>query len=90
MEKKITIEINGLNNSARAINNKSIDLEKLMQIAGLSWDYILKSVAFEIPNELPKGIKPTSQVVAEAIENVIFVAKRWIKDNYTITKQTTK
>mgnify|MGYP007065841347 CR=1 FL=1 len=37
MEKKITIEITGLNNSARAINGKSVNLEKLMQIAGLSW-----------------------------------------------------
>ena len=31
MEKKITIKINGLNNSARAINGNSINLEKLMQ-----------------------------------------------------------
>lgn len=34
MKKKITIDITGLTNSARAINDKSIDLEKLMQIAG--------------------------------------------------------
>lgn len=85
MEKKITLEITGLNNSARAINNNYINLEKLMQMAGLSWDYILKSVAFEIPNELPKGIKPTSQVVSEAIENVIYIAKEWYKKgNYSL------
>lgn len=85
MEKKITIEITGLNNSARAINGKSINLEKLMQIAGLSWESIMQNIAFEIEHELSKGIKPTSEIVAEAIENVIYVAKGWSKQNYKIT-----
>lgn len=85
MEKKITIEITGLNNSARAINGKSINLEKLMQIAGLSWESIIQNIAFEIEHELFKGIKPTSEIVAEAIENVIYVAKGWSKQNYKIT-----
>ena len=85
MEKKIIIEITGLNNSARAINGKSINLEKLMQIAGLSWESIMQNVAFEIEHELPKGIKTTSETVAEAIENVIHVAKSWNKQNYKIT-----
>ena len=85
MEKKIIIEITGLNNSARAINGKSINLEKLMQIAGLSWESIVQNVAFEIEHELPEGIKTTSETVAEAIENVIHVAKSWNKQNYKIT-----
>lgn len=85
MEKKITIEITGLNNSARAINGKSVNLEKLMQIAGLSWESIVQNIAFEIEHELPEGIKPTSELVAEAIENVIYVAKNWSKQNYKIT-----
>jgi hypothetical protein len=85
MEKKIIIEITGLNNSARAINGNTINLEKLMQIAGLSWNSIMQNVAFEIEHELPKGVKSTSEVVAEAIENVIYVAKRWNKQNYKIT-----
>ena len=75
MEKKIIIEITGLNNSARTINSKSVNLEKLMQIAGLSWESIIQNVAFEIEHELPEGIKTTSETVAEAIENVIHVAK---------------
>lgn len=90
MEKKITIEINGLNNSARAINGNSINLEKLMQVAGLSWEQLLQDITFEIEHDLPKSVRGTSEIVAEAIENVIFVAKGWIKDNYTIIKQTTK
>lgn len=85
MEKKIIIEITGLNNSARAINGNTINLEKLMQIAGLSWNSIMQNVAFEIEHELPKGVKSTSEVVAEAIENVIYVAKGWSKQNYKIT-----
>ena len=85
MEKKIIIEITGLNNSARAINGKSVNLEKLMQIAGLSWESIVQNVAFEIEHELPEGIKTTSETVAEAIENVIHVAKSWNKQNYKIT-----
>ena len=85
MEKKIIIEITGLNNSARAINGKSINLEKLMQIAGLSWESIMQNVAFEIEHELPEGRKTTSETVAEAIENVIHVAKSWNKQNYKIT-----
>lgn len=85
MEKKIIIEITGLNNSARAINGKSINLEKLMQIAGLSWESIMQNVAFEIEHELPEGIKTTSETVAEAIKNVIHVAKSWNKQNYKIT-----
>ncbi len=85
MEKKIIIDITGLNNSARAINGKSISLEKLMQIAGLSWESIMQNIVFEIENKLPKGVKPTSEIVAEAIENVIYVAKGWNKQNYKIT-----
>lgn len=85
MEKKITIEITGLNNSARAINGKSINLEKLMQIAGLSWESIIQDIAFEIEYELSKGVRSTSEIVAEAIENVIYVAKGWSKQNYKIT-----
>ena len=85
MEKTITIKITGLNNSARAINGKSINLEKLMQIAGLSWESIMQNVAFEIENELPKGVKSTSEIVAEAIENVIHVAKGWNISGYSIT-----
>ena len=85
MEKKIIIEITGLNNSARAINDKSVNLEKLMQIAGLSWESIMQNVAFEIEHELPEGIKTTSETIAEAIENVIHVAKSWNKQNYKIT-----
>lgn len=85
MEKKITIEITGLNNSARAVNDKSISLEKLIQIAGLSWESIMQNITFEIEHELPKEIKSTSEVVAEAIENVIYVAKEWNKQNYKIT-----
>ena len=85
MEKKIIIEITGLNNSARAINGKSVNLEKLMQIAGLSWESIMQNVAFEIEHELPEGIKTTSETVAEAIENVIHVTKSWNKQNYKIT-----
>ena len=85
MEKKIIIEITGLNNSARAINGKSVNLEKLMQIAGLSWESIMQNVAFEIEYELPEGIKTTSETVAEAIENVIHVTKSWNKQNYKIT-----
>lgn len=84
MEKKITIEITGLNNSARAINNDSINLDKLMQIAGLSWESIKQDIAFEIEHELPKGVKSTSEIVAEAIENVIYVAKEWNKQGYKI------
>ena len=74
MKKKITIEINGLNNSARAINNNSINLEKLMQIAGLSWEQLLQDITFEIEHDLPTTARGTSEIVAEAIENVIFVA----------------
>lgn len=86
MEKKITIEITGLNNSARAINNDSINLDKLMQIAGLSsWESIKQDIAFEIEHELHKGVKSTSEIVAEAIENVIYVAKEWNKQGYKIT-----
>ena len=85
MEKKITIEITGLNNSARAINNDSINLDKLMQIAGLSWESIKQDIAFEIEHELPKGVKSTSETIAEAIENVIYVAKEWNKQGYKIT-----
>lgn len=85
MEKKIIIEITGLNNSTRAINDKSVNLEKLMQIAGLSWKSIMQNVTFEIEHELPEGIKTTSETVAEAIENVIHVAKSWNKQNYKIT-----
>ena len=85
MEKKIIIEITGLTNSARAINGNTINLEKLMQIAGLSWNSIMQNVAFEIEHELPKGVKSTSEVVAEAIENVIYVAKGWNRQNYKIT-----
>ena len=85
MEKKITIDITGLNNSARAINDKSVNLEKLMQIAGLSWESIMQNVAFEIEHELSKGVRPTSEIVAEAIENVIYVAKGWNQQNYKIT-----
>ena len=85
MEKKITIEITGLNNSARAIDGKSINLEKLMQIAGLSWESIMQDVAFEIEHKLSKGVRSTSEIVAEAIENVIYVAKGWSKQNYKIT-----
>lgn len=85
MEKKITIEITGLNNSARAINDKSINLEKLMQIAGLSWESIKQNIIFEVEHELPKGVKSTSEIVAEAIENVIHVAKHWSKQGYKVT-----
>ena len=85
MEKKIIIDITGLNNSARAVNGKSISLEKLMQIAGLSWESIMQDVAFEIEHELSKGVRSTSEIVAEAIENVIYVAKGWSKQNYKIT-----
>lgn len=85
MEKKITIEITGLNNSARAINNDFINLDKLMQIADLSWESIKQDIAFEIEHELPKGVKSTSEIVAEAIENVIYVAKEWNKQGYKIT-----
>ena len=86
MEKKITIEITGLNNSARAINNDSINLDKLMQIAGLSsWESIKQDIAFEIEHELHKEVKSTSEIVAEAIENVIYVAKEWNKQGYKIT-----
>ena len=85
MEKKIIIEITGLNNSARAINGKSVNLEKLIQIAGLSWESIMQNVTFEIEHELPKGIKTTSETIAEAIENVIHIAKSWNKQNYKIT-----
>lgn len=85
MKKKIIIDITGLNNSARAVNGKSVSLEKLMQIAGLSWESIMQNITFEIEHELPKGVKSTSEVVAEAIENVIYVAKRWNKQNYKIT-----
>ena len=77
MEKTLTIEITGLNNSARAITNESINLEKLAQIAGLSWESIMQDIAFEIEHELPKGVKSTSETVAEAIENIIYVAKGW-------------
>ena len=84
MEKKIIIEITGLNNSARAINGNTINLEKLMQIAGLSWESIIQDIAFEIEHELPKNRKSTSETVAEAIENVIYVAKEWNKQNYKI------
>lgn len=84
MEKKITIEITGLNNSARAINGNTVNLEKLMQIAGLSWESIKKDITFEIEHELPKDVKSTSELVAEAIENVIHVAKGWNKQNYKI------
>ncbi len=84
MEKKITIEITGLNNSARATNGKAINLEKLMQIAGLSWESIMQDIAFEIEHELSNGVRSTSEVVAEAIENVIYVAKGWNKQNYKI------
>lgn len=85
MEKTITIEITGLNNSARAINGKSINLEKLIQIADLSWESIMQNIAFEIEHELPKGVKSTSEIVAEAIENVIYVAKGWNTSGYSIT-----
>lgn len=84
MEKQITIEITGLNNSARAINGNTINLEKLMQIAGLSWESIMQNVAFEIEHEPSKNIKSTSEIVAEAIENVIHVAKRWNTHGYTL------
>lgn len=85
MEKKITIEITGLNNSARAINDKSINLEKLMQIAGLSWESIMQNITFEIEHELSKRVRSTSEIVAEAIENVIYVAKGWNEQGYKIT-----
>lgn len=85
MEKKITIEITGLNNSARAVNGKSINLDKLMQIAGLSWESIIQNIEFEIEHELPKGVKSTSETVVEAIENVIYVAKHWSKQGYKVT-----
>ena len=85
MEKTITIEITGLNNSARAINGKSINLEKLIQIADLSWESIMQNIAFEIEHALPKGVKSTSEIVAEAIENVIYVAKGWNTSGYSIT-----
>lgn len=85
MEKKIIIDITGLNNSARAVNGKSVSLEKLMQIACLSWESIMQNITFEIEHELPKGVKSTSEVVAEAIENVIYVAKGWNRQNYKIT-----
>lgn len=85
MKKKITIEITGLTNSARAINGNVVNLEKLMQIAGLSWESIMQNITFEIEHELSKDIKSTSEFVAEAIENVIYVAKGWNKQNYKIT-----
>lgn len=85
MEKKITIEITGFTNSARAVNNQSINLEKLLQLAGLSWKSIMENIAFEIEHELPKNMKSTSEIVAEAIENVIYVARGWNKQNYKIT-----
>lgn len=85
MEKKITIKITGLSNSARAVNDRSVNLEKLLQLAGLSWESIIHDIAFEIENELPKSIRPTSEIVAEAIENVIYVARGWNKHNYKIT-----
>ena len=56
-----------------------------MQIVDLSWESIMQNVAFEIEHELPEGIKTTSETVAEAIENVIHVAKSWNKQNYKIT-----
>lgn len=85
MEKKITIEITGFANSARAVNDKSVNLEKLLQLAGLSWESIMENIAFEIEHELPKNMKSTSEIVAEAIENVIYVARGWNKQNYKIT-----
>lgn len=86
MKKTITIEITGLNNSARAINNdNSINIEKLMQIAGLSWESIIQNVTFEIEHELPKGIKSTSEIIAEAVENVIYVAKNWSEQGCKVT-----
>lgn len=85
MEKKITIEITGFINSARAVNDKSVNLEKLLQLAGLSWESIMENIAFEIEHELPKNMKSTSEIVAEAIENVIYVARGWNKQNYKIT-----
>ena len=84
MEKKIIIDITGLNNSARAVNGKSVSLEKLMQIAGLSWESIMQNIASEIEHELPKGVKSTSETVVEAIENVIYVAKHWSKQGYLV------
>lgn len=84
MEKKIVIEITGLTNSNRAIKDKSIDLNKLVQIAGLSWESIMQNIAFEIEHEVPESIKSTSELVAEAIENVIHVAKAYKEDNYTL------
>lgn len=45
----------------------------------------MQNVAFEIEHKLPKGVRPTSEIVAEAIENVIYVAEGWNQQNYKIT-----
>lgn len=83
MEKNLKIEVTGLSNSARAIDGKKYNIKKLLSMQGIDIDSIAADIKFEI--EHPDYCsRPLSEVLAEKIENIIYVAKGWNKEGYEL------
>lgn len=83
MEKTLKIEITGLNNSARAVKDRQISIEKLLSMQDISIESITADIKFVVENPDYCG-RPISEVLAEKIENIISCAEGWVKNGYKL------
>ena len=85
MAKTIYIENTGITNSARAIDNNTISVSKLLEVAGFSLDNIIADIIFTANQDKECNvIRPIEERVAEKIYSVIQVAKGWRKSGYEV------
>ena len=85
MAKTIYIENTGITNSARAIDNNTISVSKLLEVAGFSVDNIIADIVFAAnQDEDCSIIRPIEERVAEKIYSAIQVAKGWRKSGYEV------
>lgn len=85
MTKTIHIENTGITNSARAIDNNTISVSKLLEVAGFSLDNIIADIVFTANQDKDCNIiRPIEERVAEKIYSVIQVAKGWHKSGYEV------
>ena len=85
MAKTINIENAGITNSARAIDNNTISVSKLLEVAGFSLDNIIADIIFTANQDKECNvIRPIEERVAEKIYSAIQVAKGWRKSGYEV------
>lgn len=66
MEKTIHIENTGITNSARTVDNNTISVSKLLEVAGFSIDNIIADIIFAANQDEDCGIiRPIEERVAE-------------------------